>query len=55
MTPVERSVRAAEGYLELRMPDEAWEELESLEPDLRANPDVLTMRVRIFLARAFSI
>ena len=51
MTPVQQATRAAEGYLELRMPNEAWEELESLEPDLRANPAVLALRVRIYLAK----
>ena len=51
MTPIQRATRAAEGYLELHMPNEAWQELESLEPDLRANPAVLALRVRIYLAK----
>ena len=51
MTRVQRATRAAEGYLELRLPDAAWDELEDLEPELRADPDVLAMRVRIYLAK----
>ena len=51
MTPVQRATRAAEGYLALRMPDAAWEELESLEPELRAEPEVLLLRVKIYLAK----
>jgi predicted Zn-dependent protease len=43
-------LHAAEGWLELRMPHEANEELEKIAPRLGAHPDVLEMRWRIYAA-----
>jgi tetratricopeptide (TPR) repeat protein len=43
-------ITTAEGFLELGMLDEAWEELEEIEPQHRADSEVLVMRLRI-LAR----
>jgi hypothetical protein len=38
---------AAEGFLDLGMPQDAWDQLEEIEPSRRAGPDVLAMRLRI--------
>jgi hypothetical protein len=40
-------ITTAEGFLELGMPDEAWEQLEEIEPKHRADASVLAMRLRI--------
>ena len=45
MTPTNRRLQAAEGYLELGMAVQAHEELEGLEPLLRDDPRVLALRV----------
>ena len=37
----------AEGFLDLGMVDEAWEQLEEIEPLERAHPSVVEMRLRI--------
>jgi tetratricopeptide (TPR) repeat protein len=37
----------AEGFLELGMVDEAWSELDEIEPLDRAHPSVIAMRLRI--------
>jgi tetratricopeptide (TPR) repeat protein len=43
-----RFLLAAEGYLELGMPEEANEELEKIEPDVRHVPEVLHVRLEIY-------
>jgi tetratricopeptide (TPR) repeat protein len=37
----------ADGFLDLGMVDEAWAELDEIEPLERANPSVIAMRLRI--------
>jgi len=37
----------AEGFLDLGMLEQAWEQLEEIEPQQRAESDVLAMRLRI--------
>jgi hypothetical protein len=37
----------AEGFLDLGMVDEAWAELDEIEPMERAHPSVISMRLRI--------
>jgi len=37
----------AEGFLDLGMADEAWAELDEIEPVERAHPSVIAMRLRI--------
>jgi len=49
--PDEHHLRAAEGWLELGNPVEANEELERIQPTLRAHPGVLELRWQIY-ARA---
>jgi tetratricopeptide (TPR) repeat protein len=44
-----RTLDAATGYCELQMWSAAWEELESLPPDDRAHPDVLRLRLGVFI------
>jgi len=46
-----RSLRSAEGYLNLGMPDEAMEELDALPAVLQAIPDVQHYRVRSLLIK----
>lgn len=48
MTLFDRRVQAAQGYLELGLPQEAHEEIESIEPRMRALTAVLALRVAIF-------
>lgn len=45
----ERTLRAAQGYLELEMPSEALEEMNSLPPEYLHRPDVIRLRVGIAL------
>jgi Tfp pilus assembly protein PilF len=45
----QRRLRAAEGYLELGMPLEANDELEEITPEHRAQPQVLGLRVGVYL------
>ena len=44
-TAAERIVATATGYCELGMYREAWDELETLEPEDRALPEVLRFRL----------
>jgi tetratricopeptide (TPR) repeat protein len=44
------ALQRAEGWLELRRPLEASEELDSIEPELRAHPAVLKLRYGIHVA-----
>jgi len=41
MSELERAIQAATGYIGLGMLDDAWEELESLPPELRAHDAVM--------------
>ena len=50
MTPFDRHLQAAQGYLELGLPLEAHEELEEIEPELRHLSEVLAIKVPIFRA-----
>ncbi|GAA5119257.1 hypothetical protein GCM10023212_11090 [Luteolibacter yonseiensis] len=49
MLPHSRSLHAAIGFLELGMPDDAWEELDSLPPGQREFADVRELRISISL------
>lgn len=49
-TSMMNHLQESSGYLDLGMPLEAWEVLEHLPPEQRALPEVLSMRVRIYLA-----
>ncbi len=40
-------ITAADGFLDLGMLDEAWEQLDDIEPRRRADQEVLAMRLRI--------
>jgi len=40
----------AQGYFELGLFNDAWEELDKLEPKAKAHPDVLLLRLDILLA-----
>lgn len=48
MNDLQRNLGAALGYLALGMPEEAWDELESLPPELRAEDLVLDIRISIY-------
>ncbi len=48
MTPFERRVQAAVGWLELGLPLEADEELEGIEPGLHTRSECLAVRVIIY-------
>ncbi len=48
--PDSRLLNAAEGWLELGDWQSANDELEDIKPTLRAHPDVLKMRVAVYLA-----
>ena len=48
MTPFDRHLQAAAGWLELGLPLEAHEELEEIEPELRTLSPVLAVRVHIY-------
>src|SRR3954467_13961710 len=43
-------ITAAIGYCELSLWQDAWDELETLEPEERARPDVLRIRLGIYIA-----
>jgi lipopolysaccharide biosynthesis regulator YciM len=43
-----RHLLAAQGYIELGMLEDAWDELESLPPELRAHDVVLELRIAIY-------
>ena len=40
---------AAEGYIELGMYQDAWDELETLSDDEKVSPEVCHLRLRIFI------
>lgn len=44
------ALKRAEGWLELRQPLEANEELDSIEPQMRAHPSVLKLRYGVYVA-----
>lgn len=46
---LERSLLAAQGYIELDMPDEALRELEAIPPGEQRREDVLQMRLFVFM------
>ena len=46
----EAIIPAAIGFCELGMWQDAWDELENLEPEDRARPEVLRIRLGIFMA-----
>jgi tetratricopeptide (TPR) repeat protein len=46
---LERSLLAAQGYIELEMPDEALRELDALSPEDRDREDSLQMRLFVFM------
>lgn len=48
MNNLQRNLDAALGYLALGMYQDAWDELESLPPELRANDHVLDLRISIY-------
>lgn len=48
MTPFDRHLQAAQGFLELGLPLDANEELEQIEPEMRTLSPVLAMRVAIY-------
>ena len=50
VTPFERHLQAAQGFLDLGLPLEAHEELEEIEPELRHFSEVLALKVPIFQA-----
>ena len=50
MTPFERHLQAAQGYLELGLPLEANEEIEQIPPEFKTVAEVLAVRVEIFRA-----
>ena len=50
MNPLERQLRAVEGYLELGLPEEAREELAAVAPEHGAEQRVLTLRVFVYQA-----
>ena len=45
-----RLVTAAEGFLQLGMPEEAWDELEEIDPELAHLAEVLLLRILILNA-----
>lgn len=51
MTDLKRTLDAAAGYLTLGLIDEAWEELESLPPELEREHPVLELRCEIYQRR----
>jgi Flp pilus assembly protein TadD len=50
MNDAPRHLEAALGYLALGMHQDAWDELESLPPKLRADDSVLELRIQIYQA-----
>ena len=50
MTPFDRHLHAAVGYLELGLPLEAHEEIKDIEPEMRTRTDVLILRLEVFQA-----
>ena len=50
VTPFERHLQAAQGFLDLGLPLDAHEELEEIEPEMRHLSEVLALKVPIFQA-----
>ena len=50
MTPYDRHLQAAVGFLELGMPLDASDEIEAIEPEMKTLSEVLAVRVEIFRA-----
>ena len=50
ITPYDRHLQAAVGFLELGMPLDANEEVEAIEPEMQTLSEVLAVRVEIFRA-----
>lgn len=50
MTPFERHLTAASGFLELGLPLDANEELEQIEPEMRSLSEVFVVRLGIYRA-----
>ncbi len=50
MNDLERNLEASLGYLTLGMHQDAWNELENLPPELRADDGVLELRIQIYQA-----
>ena len=48
MNVLARNLEAALGYLDLGMHQDAWDELENLPPELRADDRVLELRIKIY-------
>lgn len=48
MNDLQRNLDAVHGYLALGMHQDAWDELESLPPELRADDHVLDLRISIY-------
>lgn len=48
MSVLERHLEASRGYLGLGMHQDAWDELESLPPDLRVDVGVVELRIKIY-------
>ena len=48
MSPYDRRLLAAQGYLDLGLPSEAHEELEEIVPEMRHLSEVLALKVTIF-------
>ncbi len=47
MSPDEHAISAVVGYISLGMFEDAWQELESLPPEQRADGDVISLRIEI--------
>jgi len=47
LLPILKRLNAAVGYINLGMPQEAWNELEDIEAKERARPEVLKVRVEV--------
>ncbi len=52
MTPLDRHMQAAQGFLELGLPLDANEEIESIEPAMKTLSEVLEVRMEIYRALA---
>lgn len=48
MTPFERHLQAAAGFLDLGLPLDADEELDQIEPEMRSLSEVLAVRAKIY-------
>ena len=50
MNEIIRHLEACSGYITLGMYEDAWNELESIPPELRAKVDVIELRLEIYQA-----